>query len=41
MNFTESNIIERMILDIGAKLSGKPASMVCEDAPPYGGQVAR
>ena len=36
--FTESNTVEQMILDAVAKLGSKPASMVREDAPHYGGE---
>ena len=36
--FTESNTVEQMILDAVAKLGSKQASMVCEDASPYGGE---
>ena len=36
--FTESNTVEQMILDAVAQHRGKPASMVREDAPPYGGE---
>ena len=36
--FTESNTVERMILDAVASRGGKPASMVREDATPYGGE---
>ena len=39
MTFTESNIIEQTILDAAAKLDGKQASMMREDAPPYGGEL--
>jgi len=36
--FTESNTVEQMILDAVMQLGGKPASMVREDALPYGGE---
>ncbi len=36
--FTESNTVEQMILDAVVQHRGKPASMVREDAPPYGGE---
>jgi type I restriction enzyme R subunit len=36
--FTESNTVEQMILDAVTQRGGTPASLVCEDAPPYGGE---
>lgn len=39
MSFTESNTVEHMILDATAKRGGKPASIVREDAPAYGGEL--
>src|SRR5437763_16842888 len=36
--FTEANTVEQMILDAVTKLGGTPASMVREDALPYGGE---
>ena len=36
MTFTKSNTVEQMILDAAAHPGGKQASLVREDAPPYG-----
>jgi type I restriction enzyme R subunit len=36
--FTESNTVEQMILDAVTQRGGTPASLVREDAPPYGGE---
>ena len=36
--FTEANTVEQMILDTVTQLGGTPASMVREEAPPYGGE---